>query len=94
MGAPRYRMMGTDVVVEAYQVPAWDEDPPEDMPEWLADCVQDWDGDPGGVTIDGVLAAPGDYVVRSPRKKHRLSRPYYWCSPRHRFKRMYRPEER
>lgn len=47
-----------------WTVPGHDEDPSEELIEWLHDLPIDWDGDPGGINFtnpDGVevLVLPG-----------------------------------
>ena len=55
----------------AFQVPQHDEDPGEDMIDWLGTCPHEWSGDESGVHLavgaggDGVVAGPGDWIVQS-----------------------------
>ncbi len=55
----------SDVV--KYQIPQHDQDPPEGMVDWLAECTQEWDGDESGINImvfgTQMSGGPGDWVV-------------------------------
>lgn len=58
----------TTPTITAYQVPKYNEDPGEDMIEWLNTCPNDWSGDDSGISFDQggdefFLAAPGDWIV-------------------------------
>jgi hypothetical protein len=54
----------------AWMVPNHQDEPEEEMIEWLNTCPLDWDGDESGINIacgaggDYVLASPGDWVVQ------------------------------
>lgn len=51
--------------IEAHIVPKPGEEPGDGMIEFLDGYPNDWDGDDNGINICGVVAGPGDWVVRA-----------------------------
>ena len=52
-----------------YQIPRHDQEPSEEMIEWLHENIEDWSGDECGIALihnDGTeeLGLPGDWIVR------------------------------
>jgi len=62
-----------------YQIPQHDEAPSEEMIEWLHENLEDWNGEPDGITLihnDGTEehGAPGDWVVRDEHGMYRIEK--------------------
>ena len=63
-------------ILAAFQVPAYDQEPLDQMVEWLHAMPEEWDGDPSGINIhisenNCQLALPGDWIVQREDGKYR-----------------------
>ena len=61
----------------AYQIPKYDQDPSEEMIDFLAQNPLPWDGDECGINLslpDGseIVGIPGDWVVRAEDGVYRI----------------------
>lgn len=66
-------------MTDRYQIPQYNEAPSEEMIEWLSENIEDWDGDPSGITLihnDNTeeFGAPGDWVVRDENGRYRIQK--------------------
>lgn len=63
------RYVSRPVIIEAFQVPARDEDPSQEMVDWLQAMDQKWEGDGEGIVIEGPTgtntAFPGDWIIKN-----------------------------
>lgn len=65
--------------MKAYRIPQHNEDPSDEMVDFLSENTEDWDGDDSGITLgttDGSagdeLGGPGDWVVRLDNGQYRI----------------------
>lgn len=79
----KYRNKQNDTIVTAFQIPDYDQDPPEGMVEWLHENPKEWEGDSSGILMDGCFYGCGDWMLRS---EYGFS---YWGMSRETFERLY-----
>lgn len=70
----------TPVVIEAIQLPPADQDPSDELVDFLAESPNDWEGERHGElvihTLEGTMSAqPGDWIIKGVKGE------YYPCKP-------------